>query len=143
MNTRIFKPTRMVVALLAAGAIGGAGGALVAGSKAQAAASVTSGPAVITSNAVSAPDFSQLAERYGAAVVNISVNAMREVADDGEDGPRAQRRGSPDIDPDDPMFEFFKRFQQGPRSGMPGRPDQRDMPVRGCIKACKSVVTKP
>ena len=157
-TTRSFTPTRMVVALLAAGVIGGAGGAFIAGTQVQAApATATSAPtsaatpaattlAPIAASAVGAfsvvaPDFSQIAERYGSAVVNISVNGMRQVADDADDDADEappQRRGRPGAGPDDPMLEFFKRFQQGPRGGMPGMPGQRgpggqadDRPVRG------------
>ncbi|MBW6932443.1 S1C family serine protease, partial [Salmonella enterica subsp. enterica serovar Weltevreden] len=46
-------------------------------------------------------DFSGIVDRYGPAVVNISVTA------------RAQRTAAqmpPGMDPDDPMFQFFKRF---------------------------------
>ena len=48
------------------------------------------------------PDFADLAERAGPAVVNIRTTA------------RASRgRGAnpmPDLDPNDPFFEFFRRF---------------------------------
>ena len=49
------------------------------------------------------PDFSSLVERYGAAVVNISVTQMQKTAAAGP-----QFRG---LDPNDPFFEFFRRFQ--------------------------------
>ena len=124
MNTvRSFTPTRIVFALVAAGVIGGAGGAFVAGTQAQAAAPAASALAPITAGVVTAPDYSQIAERYGAAVVNITVSGTRQVNDEGDAGSAheaPQRRNGPQMDPDDPMFEFFKRFQQGPRGGMPG-----------------------
>lgn len=63
-------------------------------------------------------DFSGIVERYGPAVVNISVTA------------RAQRTNAqlpPGVDPDDPMFEFFKRF--GPQFQMP-QPDRPQL-LRG------------
>ena len=124
-TTRSFTPTRIVLALVAAGVVGGAGGAFVAGTQAQAAVPGATALAPIAAGAVTAPDYSQIAERYGAAVVNISVSGMRQVADDvtGDDEHEApQRRNGPQMDPDDPMFEFFKRFQQGPGGGMPGVP---------------------
>ena len=49
------------------------------------------------------PDFSSLVDRYGAAVVNISVTQIQKTAAAGP-----QLRG---IDPDDPFYEFFRRFQ--------------------------------
>ncbi|WP_454727319.1 MULTISPECIES: DegQ family serine endoprotease [Cupriavidus] len=62
--------------------------------------------------AVATPtDFSAIVDQYGPAVVNISVTA------------RAQRTAAqvpPGMDPDDPLFQFFKRFGpqfQGPQNG--------------------------
>lgn len=58
------------------------------------------------------PDFTQLVEKEGAAVVNISTTkTVRE---------RGMFPQMPNIPEDDPIFEFFKRFmppqqQQGPR----------------------------
>ena len=49
------------------------------------------------------PDFTSLVERYGAAVVNVSVTQMEKTAATGP-----QLRG---MDPNDPFFEFFRRFQ--------------------------------
>ncbi|HXJ10164.1 MAG TPA: trypsin-like peptidase domain-containing protein, partial [Burkholderiales bacterium] len=67
--------------------------------------------AVQTAPGVRAPDFSQLVEQAGPAVVNISVT---------EKVPTAQ---SQPFDRDDPMYEFFRRFQiplpkQAPRHGV-------------------------
>jgi serine protease Do len=59
------------------------------------------------------PDFSSLVERYGAAVVNVSVE-------------QAVKTGAPQargMDPNDPFYEFFRRFQ----IPMP----QGDAPARG------------
>ena len=55
------------------------------------------------------PDFTELAEKQGPAVVNISTTQVQ----------TAQRAlpQFPNIDEDDPMFEFFRRFiprQPGP-----------------------------
>jgi serine protease Do len=49
------------------------------------------------------PDFSPLVERYGSAVVNVSVTQIQKTAAGGP-----QSRG---LDPNDPFFEFFRRFQ--------------------------------
>jgi serine protease Do len=124
--TRTMTSTRLVLALAAAGMLGGAGAAFVAGSRAHAGAPSTMVAA--TPAAIAAPDFAQIARRYGPAVVNISVSGMKKVSDDETgDAPTAQRRGAPGMDPNDPFFEFFKRFQ-GPNGGFGG---PREMPMRG------------
>ncbi|MCA3232078.1 MAG: trypsin-like peptidase domain-containing protein, partial [Cupriavidus sp.] len=71
-------------------------------------------PAVATAAAVATPtDFSGIVDQFGPAVVNISVTA------------RAQRTSAQvpsGMDPDDPLFQFFKRFGpqfQGPQSQQP------------------------
>lgn len=130
MKTHSFMPTRIVVALLAAGVLGGAGASSYSGSHAHAAApssTSTGATALSIAGSVSAPDFSQITERYGPSVVNISVSGIRQAANDEGEGPATQRRGAPGMDPNDPFFEFFKRFQ-GPNGGAP---DQGDMPMRG------------
>jgi len=61
---------------------------------------------------VSVPNFTTLVERVGPAVVNITTTR------------KGARSGSPDfgISPDDPMFEFFRRFlPQPPGGGEEGR----------------------
>jgi serine protease Do len=133
MNKLSMTPTRLVLALAAAGMVGGAGAALVSGSHSHAAttASVTTLPATLPAaalgSAVAAPDFSQIAERYGAAVVNVAVSGMKQVGGGADGDATAQRRGPPGIDPNDPFFEFFRRFQ-GPNGPFQG---QQEMPVRG------------
>ncbi len=138
MNTLSIPKSRLVLALVAAGVIGGAGATFVAGTHvraavpgtaiaAQSAAPINAVGAVGAVTTVAAPDFSQIAERYGPAVVNISVSAMRQAANDTDEEPAAQRRGPPGFDPSDPFYEFFRRFR-GPNGAMP---DQREMPSRG------------
>ncbi len=59
------------------------------------------------------PNFADLVEKYGPAVVNINTHA------------RAQRQQFPGLDEDDPFYDFFRRFAppgQGPR----GRGDRND-----------------
>ena len=126
MKTRSMTPARLVLALAAAGVLGGAGATFVAGSHARAAVPAAMTPAAAPMSLVGAPDFSQIAARHGAAVVNISVTGTKQAANDGDEAP-AVRRGVPGMDPNDPLFEFFKRFQ-GPGGGGPG---QREMPMRG------------
>ena len=117
MTIRSMTPSRLVVALVAAGVIGGAGATFVSGSFARAAvpAAVATAPAIAPAAPVATSDFSQIVQRYGPAVVNISVSGMKKVAD----------AEVPGLDPNDPFYEFFKRFQ-GPNGGGP-----REMPVRG------------
>ncbi|MHA7684662.1 DegQ family serine endoprotease [Cupriavidus sp. PET2-C1] len=62
--------------------------------------------------AVAAPtDFSSIVDQYGPAVVNISVTARAQ---------HASAQVPQGMDPDDPLFQFFKRFGpqfQGPQNG--------------------------
>jgi serine protease Do len=56
------------------------------------------------------PDFAQIVDSQGAAVVNVSTTQARA---------RRDQPQSPQLDPDDPFYEFFRRFiprgPQGPR----------------------------
>jgi serine protease Do len=59
------------------------------------------------------PDFRPLVRKYGDAVVNVEVMQRRQ-----------QAAGAPPIDPNDPLFDFFRRFgipppQFGPPGGQP------------------------
>lgn len=54
-------------------------------------------------------DFSRIVERYGPAVVNISVT--------GKTQQTAMSSGQPGMDPSDPMYDFFRRF--GPQFRIP------------------------
>jgi serine protease Do len=63
--------------------------------------------AAATSLVQGLPDFASLVERNGAAVVNVSVVQRRQRAAD-----------IPGLSPDDPFYEFFRRFQ-GPRGNQP------------------------
>ncbi|HQU78412.1 MAG TPA: DegQ family serine endoprotease [Azonexus sp.] len=61
------------------------------------------------------PDMSAIVARNGASVVNISVSGTRKTG--------AGHPGGPQLDPDDPLQEFFRRYRG---------PQQRDeAPVRG------------
>jgi serine protease Do len=131
MKSEALKNTRLVAALLAAGAIGGAGvsalNALHPAATAAVPAAVVAGTTASVPMAL--PDFSQITERYGPAVVNISVTGTTKVR---SESPLAQDDGDDDDTPSgDPFFEFFKRFQQGPgnRGGRGGQ--QQEMPTRG------------
>ena len=131
MQTVSIKTSRLMLALVAAGVIGGAGASFV-GQQMQHA---NAAPPNITTTAqtamqsplaaVLAPDFSQMTERYGPAVVNISVTGTHKAS--LQDGETAQRGGRGE-EGSDPFLEFFRRFQQGQggRGAMP-----RDTPTRG------------
>jgi serine protease Do len=121
MTQAHLKAAPLVAALLAAGVIGGAGVEAFHGQvqaqpavmapPATAAATGAPVPTLVTNTTL--PDFALITQRYGPAVVNLSVTGTRKTMG---------------IDSDvlsDP-FEFFRRFQQGPGRGTP-----RDMPVRG------------
>jgi serine protease Do len=126
MNARFFTSKRIVIALASAGVVATAGVGVYANAKAVPA--TPSAPIVtMTAPAVSLPDFSEITARYGPAVVNISVTGMRKTAmDDSPEESGMRRHGLPRVDPNDPFFEFFRRFQ-GPEFGMPG---PQGMPVR-------------
>jgi len=59
--------------------------------------------------------FSELVAQYGPAVVNVTVEGTAKVADN--DGPQIQ---IPGIDPNDPLFQFFRGFR-GPQGSVPMR----------------------
>jgi serine protease Do len=120
---------RLTLALCAAGVIGGAVGAITVNhnqATAQGApAAVASTPAPVQAPAVAAgapaatvtlPDFTRIAAQNGKAVVNIRVVGST----------KTSMRGGPQMDPNDPFYEFFRRFQ-GPQPRGP----QRDAPVFG------------
>ena len=133
MNTLLTSPRRIVLALVAAGALGATGAGLITAHEARAQLAMPVAAAVAPATpaaAVALPDFSSITARYGPAVVNISVSGMRKVSgDDGDNSPTARQRGPQGMDPDDPMFEFFRRFGI-PMPGMGGQ-GQRSVPVRG------------
>ncbi|MEO7129015.1 MAG: trypsin-like peptidase domain-containing protein, partial [Rhodoferax sp.] len=130
MKTTSFKSTRLVISLLAAGVIGGAGVTAFHAERAHAAPA----PVVATSVSpspnlpVALPNFAQIVQRYGPAVVNISVTSSTKVSDDM---PMAGHQGSPDPFGNDPFFEFFRQFEQGQgqRQGQ-GQGGTREVPMR-------------
>jgi serine protease Do len=122
MNTVRLTPTRIVLSLLAAGVLGGAGATYTIGHHARAAEPAlqpATAPLALSTGAGGSPDFSAITERYGAAVVNISVSGVHKASAD-EDSTAAREGLPPGLDPNDPFFEFFRRFQ-GPRLPQGGR----------------------
>ncbi len=70
--------------------------------------------------AQSLPDFTELVEKQGPAVVNISTTTQA-----------APRRGAPQVpqlDEDDPFYDFFRRFIPRGQPGQPGQPGQQPGP---------------
>jgi serine protease Do len=65
-------------------------------------------PAPLMVPGANAMDFSSIVKAYGPAVVNITVTGMKQDDDDGDGG--NAHKGAQQMDPDDPMFQFFKRF---------------------------------
>ena len=133
MKSIVLRGSPLVLALAAAGVIGGAGVQLVDSQQARAASSplsvlATAQPfAVPVSPGIVAPDFSDIVSRHGAAVVNISV--VGKLSDSGNadsEGPAAQ--SPPGVNPDDPLFEFFRRFGPPGSTAPDGAPAQ---PSRG------------
>ncbi|WP_431131081.1 DegQ family serine endoprotease [Variovorax paradoxus] len=118
MNARLTSPHALVIALATAGVIGAVGAG--AYTSARAVNAPTNTASVAPAAMVTLPDFSTITSRDGPAVVNISVTGTAK-ASDAEAA--AEMQG---IDPDDPMLQFFRRFQgqMGPRA------QQREVPVR-------------
>jgi serine protease Do len=139
MASKALTNTSLVAALLAAGAIGGAGvgafnAAHLPAAAAAASASTSTMPAPVVANAMGTaspasalPDFPQITERYGPAVVNISVTGSAKAGDE------LAAQGDEDEGAIDPFQEFFKRFQQGPggQRGRGPRVAPPNVPTRG------------
>ncbi|MGJ9418045.1 Do family serine endopeptidase [Massilia sp. CMS3.1] len=117
---------RLTLALCAAGVIGGAVGAITVNhnnATAQSApVAVAPAPVPVTPPALAAgapaatvtlPDFTRIAAQNGKAVVNIRVVGST----------KTSARGGPQMDPNDPLYEFFRRFggpqQRGPQNDAP------------------------
>ncbi|GDY34927.1 DegQ family serine endoprotease [Acidovorax sp. NB1] len=130
MNTTTLTstPRRLILALVAAGAVGATGAGLITGHQARA---LTPPPAIVAQAPAAPggtlPSFAQITAQNGPAVVNISVTGSTKTAmvdDDGEDdGQPAARQGrSPQMDPNDPFYEFFRQFGF-PGAGPQARPN--------------------
>ncbi len=115
---------RLALALLAVGVLAAAGAYALQQQRAEIAAALTlalaSNTPLPAKGAIALPDFSDIAARNGPAVVNISVTGSTRVGYD------SQGQGDDAASADDPLFEFFRRFQN-PQ----GRSSAREVPVRG------------
>jgi len=122
MKTGLTSPRALVLSLAAAGVIGAVGTGAYTSARAVAAPPAQAvAVAGATAPTVTMPDFSTITARDGQAVVNISVTGSTKTAG---------AQGGPQMDPDDPMYEFYRRFGggQGPRGQ---QQPQREAPVRG------------
>ena len=108
MNSTTFKSSRFTRSLIAASVIAAFGaGAFTAGHWIPVQSAVASVPTTLSAAArpgagVTAPDFTGIVERNGPAVVNISVTQKVKTS-----AAMPQFQG---VDPDDPLFQFFRRF---------------------------------
>ena len=139
MNTLSSTPRRLILALVAAGALGGTGAGLVIGHNAHASAlgavPVAQTP-IVASSGAALPSFAQITAQNGPAVVNISVtgtthNTGGDSDDDDDEQPTAHQRQMPKMDPNDPFYEFFRQFGipgAGPGAGAQA---QRNVPTHG------------
>ncbi len=116
MNARINTPKRLVLALAAAGLLGAVGTGAYTSAHA-----VASPPPVVATAApaplITLPDFSAITARNGPAVVNISVTGSVKTS--------MNTSGMPQMDPNNPMFQFFQQFQ-GQLQSQP-----REVPMHG------------
>ena len=113
MQRSPIRGTPLVLGLLAAGIIGGAGVEALQGQEAHAQQPSVAARVLGASTAVP-PDFAQITEAHGPAVVNITVSGTRKTAASLPPGM------------DDEAAEFFRRF------GVPGQGGpQREQPLRG------------
>lgn len=125
MSLTSLKSSQLVLALVAAGAIGGGSvAALQHISAAHAVSAPTAASAAPISAGVALPDFAQITAKYGPAVVNISVTGMVKASNEG---PVARRESREDPFGNDPFFEFFRRFQPNAQS----QQQQPDTVARG------------
>ncbi|RZJ52011.1 MAG: PDZ domain-containing protein [Acidovorax sp.] len=148
-NTLASTPRRLILALVAAGALGATGAGLISGHQARAVTPTTPAAALVAPSPAAPggalPSFAQITAQNGAAVVNISVTGSTKAAmandddDDDESQPTARQGRGPQIDPNDPFYEFFRQFGM-PGAGAQGRPnvptdvavlkiDAKDLPV--------------
>ncbi len=99
MPSQSLKPSRLLLALVTAGIVGGAS---VTAFEHIPAAHAENAPTAVTTTGVpiALPDFAAIAKREGAAVVNITVVGEAKASNTGMD-----------MQGDDPFGEFFRRFQ--------------------------------
>ena len=108
MRIESLTPTRLMLALVTAGLIGGASVSALEATRAHAATAPVATAITTTGVPVALPDFSQITAQNGPAVVNISVVGT------------AKGSAEEASDEDNPLNEFLRRFGQG----NPGQPQR-------------------
>ena len=134
------NPRALVGALVAAGVIG-TGVAAYNGHLEAPLNRANATPVAFTASGVAAPaanpaattlplnGFTDLVKKYGPAVVNVSVDGMRKVADAEDD---EDETGVPDLDQLPPgLRDFFRGFGGGKGMPSPRGPQQGQVPMRG------------
>jgi len=101
MRIESLTPTRLMLALVTAGLIGGASVSTLEATRAHAATAPVATAITTTGVPVALPDFSQITAQNGPAVVNISVVGT------------AKGSAEEASDEDNPLNEFLRRFGQG------------------------------
>jgi len=123
---RHFKAKQIVASLAAAGIVVlGAGTAWQVGHAASMPALapvVATAPAAAPGATIALPNFSSIVNRYGAAVVNVTVTGMSKAVVGSSD----EQPGDDSQLQNDPFYQFFRRFM-GPN----GMLQQRSVPIRG------------
>ncbi len=117
----VSRPVHRAVSLLCVSvAVAVCSGDLNAQTNAAGAAHVpTASPATAEALVRALPDFSPLVDKYGPAVVNVEVVE------------KAQQAGPGGLSPNDPFFDFFRRFGIPGPDGGGGAPRGNTPPVRG------------
>jgi serine protease Do len=127
LDLTVSSPMQRIAVLAVAVALGACSGDLsaqapgaapatvhVAQAAAPAAASAPAAPQVSDPAVHVLPDFTQLVERCGPAVVNVEVVEKARPSSGGPQG----------LSPDDPLYDFFRRFGIPPPGGGEGRGNQ-------------------
>lgn len=112
MRYESLTPTRLMLALVTAGLIGGGSVAALEATRAQAANAPVATAVTTTGVPIALPDFSQITAQEGPAVVNISVVGTAKGSDEDAS------------DQDNPLNEFLRRFGQGGQG--PGQQQRGD-----------------
>ena len=133
MTTRTISTKALVIAMASAGVIGAVGAGAYSSARAVSApqtvssaatVSDTAAPAILPAPLVSMPDFSTITSRDGPAVVNISVSSTKKASSD-------ESEAIAGMDPDDPMAQLFRHFQNGAQGRRGQQQPQREVPTRG------------
>lgn len=118
MPRPVLNRQRLVLALVSAGVIAGAGLGGLGTNLARAGVQPTPvSAAAAPAPAMALPDFTQITKQNGPAVVNITVTGLTKTA------------AGPALDPNDPMAEFFRRFGGMDMPGLRG--GGKPQPTRG------------